>query len=300
MFSKADIHIHTHFSPDSFSRLSSIAKKAVKRGLKVIAVTDHNEIEGAFQMKKYVEKKGLDLEVIIGEEVGTLQGHLVALFLKHRIPPNLPLKAALHEIKNQGGIVFVPHLSFSSGVQSEYNYRMRLHYQNLLDDSEVMDMIDGVEVENFTLSEPDFEAKARFFNEKIMKKAIIGASDAHLVGHVGLSYTLFEGHTAEDLRKAILSGQTQAGFVRTAHLVDLVLYWWASVRVPFFFFYEKFYEFFKATYFIVRRFIKYKDFSQKGYQEFAKEIVDTAKKVNKEKNEFYEDRTLYKQQPPRD
>lgn len=298
MFSKADLHIHTRYSPDCFNPIAASAKKAVKRGLHVIAVTDHNEIKGAYEMEKYVEENELDLNVIIGEEISTLQGHIIALFIKRRIPPNLTLREAITAVKQQGGLVIIPHLSFSKKIQSEYCHRMRIHYQNLIDQPEILDMIDGIEAENFTLAEPDYSSKARFFNQKILNKCEIGSSDTHILKHIGLAYTFFEGETLEDLKRAILQKQTQANIARFAEFTDVILFYVSAARIPFFFLWEKFSAFCRATYFILRRYASYRNFSQQTYHEVVHKIIDAAKKINKRKNAFYyEDRRIFKNQP---
>ena len=101
---KADFHMHTHFSPDSEMAPERLVRRCQKVGLNCIAVTDHNTTEGAFEVRELS-----DFTVIIGEEVGTSEGEVTGLFLEETIPRGLtPLETA-KRIKEQGGLVSLPH-----------------------------------------------------------------------------------------------------------------------------------------------------------------------------------------------
>ena len=77
-----DMHFHTRYS-DTYTRVSSILKRAERLGIGV-AITDHNEIEGALKARKLAG----DLLVVVGEEIKTRQGEILAYSVKKRIPPN--------------------------------------------------------------------------------------------------------------------------------------------------------------------------------------------------------------------
>ncbi len=83
---KSDFHMHTYFSKDSNMSPETLIKTAMKSGLDVIAVTDHNEIEGARIVKRMAERltKGR-LFVIVGEEVNTGEGEIITLGIKEKI-----------------------------------------------------------------------------------------------------------------------------------------------------------------------------------------------------------------------
>src|SRR5206468_3714742 len=75
-----------------------------RRGLDVLTITDHNRIEGALELAELAPFK-----VIVGEEVRTREGEIIGLFIEEFIPPHLSPEETIHEIKRQGGVVYVPH-----------------------------------------------------------------------------------------------------------------------------------------------------------------------------------------------
>ena len=75
---RADLHIHTVAS-DGTASVTSVIERALELGLDVIAITDHERIDAAVAGRAIAQDRGLPLEVIVGEEVTTLGGHLLAL-----------------------------------------------------------------------------------------------------------------------------------------------------------------------------------------------------------------------------
>lgn len=111
-----DLHMHTCASPDCLSRPEDVVRVARERGLDRIAVTDHDEIRGAFAARR------LDPElVIVGEEVRTAEGpDLIGLFLTEHIPGGTPFRTVARTIREQGGVVYLPHpFDPYRGVQQE-------------------------------------------------------------------------------------------------------------------------------------------------------------------------------------
>lgn len=107
----ADFHIHTRTSRDSILTEEKFVRTAVERGLTHVAVTNHNNVEGAVAVRETVERLGLAdrLTVILGEEVSTADGEVVGIFLTETIPPGLSADATADAIHEQGGLVSVPH-----------------------------------------------------------------------------------------------------------------------------------------------------------------------------------------------
>ena len=101
---KVDLHMHTHFSPDSGAPARSIVARCVKSGLNYIAVTDHNTIRGALEVRSIAE-----FPVIVGEEVKSSAGDIIGLFLEEEVPRGLSPLATVEAIRAQGGLVMVPH-----------------------------------------------------------------------------------------------------------------------------------------------------------------------------------------------
>ncbi len=101
---KVDLHIHTSFSEDALCTPAQVVELSLARGLSRIAITDHNTIAGALEARKIAPEL-----VIIGEEVRTKRGELLALFISEEIPPKLDPLETIRRIKEQGGIVGIPH-----------------------------------------------------------------------------------------------------------------------------------------------------------------------------------------------
>jgi hypothetical protein len=107
----ADFHIHTRFSRDSLLTEEKFIAKAIERGLTHVAITNHNNVEGAVAVRDKVGELGLasQLTVILGEEVSTADGEVVGIFLTKTIPRGLSANETADEIHRQGGLVSIPH-----------------------------------------------------------------------------------------------------------------------------------------------------------------------------------------------
>jgi hypothetical protein len=107
----ADFHIHTRFSRDSILSEEKFVRTAIARGLTHVAVTNHNNVEGAIAVRDKVRELGLEdrLTVILGEEVSTADGEIVALFITRTIPRGLSADETADAIHEQGGLVSIPH-----------------------------------------------------------------------------------------------------------------------------------------------------------------------------------------------
>jgi len=103
-----DCHIHSCYSSDSNLKCSDILSIAKKKKLKLIAVTDHNTINGGLVTKSLA--RGSDIEVIVGAEIKTHSGEVIGLNLKEEIKFR-SLIPCIEEIKRQNGLVVIPHPS---------------------------------------------------------------------------------------------------------------------------------------------------------------------------------------------
>ena len=118
---KVDLHCHTEASHDCITPLSAIPQKCQEMGIRVQAITDHDQIWGAQKLKEITEADfGLDLTIIVGEEISTAEGEIIGLFLSDRIEPGLTAAATIHQIRAQNGLVLLPH-----GFDPLKRYRLR-------------------------------------------------------------------------------------------------------------------------------------------------------------------------------
>ena len=112
-----NFHIHTSYSEDGYNSFRQLYKHATKNDIQVLAITDHDRIDGAVDFTAWLKlnkKKGL--EIIIGEEVTCSDGtHIIGLFLKNAIAAKAPLDV-VKEIKDQGALVYFPHPDRKDGI----------------------------------------------------------------------------------------------------------------------------------------------------------------------------------------
>ena len=101
---KAELHVHTSYSPDCATPPEKLVARCQQKGINCLAVTDHNTIQGALAVQEIAP-----FLVIIGEEVNTAAGELTGLFLKEEVPAGLPPMETVRRIKDQGGLVSIPH-----------------------------------------------------------------------------------------------------------------------------------------------------------------------------------------------
>jgi predicted metal-dependent phosphoesterase TrpH len=174
---RADLHNHTHFSPDSILSPEQLVERCLARKIGCIAVTDHNTIRGGIDVSKIVEERQLeDLTVIVGEEVRTAEGEILGLFLTEGIPRGLTGKETIERIKSQGGVVGVPH-PFD-------RMRSALDYQRMV---ALIDRIDFIETFNARIVFKSHNDDARRFAED-NGLAMSAASDAHSPREIGRAY----------------------------------------------------------------------------------------------------------------
>ena len=213
---KADLHLHTDFS-DGLNSPRQVVQAASKAGLHIIAVTDHDTMEGAIRAQEYSQKRpDLGIKVILGEEVSTLNGHVIGLFLKSFVPPRLSAKRTVELIHQQGGLAVLAHpFHLYTGKNSEHPKAVEIIGQI---------PFDGIETINHG------DALSFWSNKKALKileqhkLAPIGCSDAHNSRFVGMGYTEFDGYTTEDLRAAILTQRTRAVYNRSWKMTDILVH----------------------------------------------------------------------------
>ena len=190
---KADFHIHSYFSPDSEMSPESIASRCVDVGLNCIAVTDHNTIDGALAVSKIAP-----FNVIIGEEVASSEGEITGLFLEETIPRGLGPVETAKRIKEQGGLVSIPH-PFD---------RFRGHVITRSALLDVLPYADIIEVFNSRNSLDTDNRKALSFAEEHDHLLTSGVTDAHTTIELGRTYVVmpeFDG-TPEGFKEALAQG----------------------------------------------------------------------------------------------
>ena len=141
---------------------------------------------------------------MVGEEITTRRGHVLALFLEERVPALRSLEETIGRIHAQGGIAIAPHpmapLTPSLGRRS----LVRLHH-----DPDPTHRLDAIEMLNPSVAGRARRPHRHALNQ-LMELAAVGNSDAHVLEHVGTGWTWFPGASAEDYRRAIADRTTEA------------------------------------------------------------------------------------------
>lgn len=187
-----DLHCHTSASFDSLADPTKVVRAAAARGLTHVIVTDHDRIDGALRARDAAPD---GLTVIVGEEVRTAAGDLIAAFLETPIRAGMSIADTIAAIRGQGGLVGIPHpfdrLRGSMLVGSEGA------------SPAIGAMVDWVEVHNARLVGRGNERAAEFAADHGLPG--VAASDAHTVMEVGVAYTALDGDpsTAAGLSAAL-------------------------------------------------------------------------------------------------
>jgi len=197
--------MHTNFS-DGWPSPADLVDHVVRNtDLNVIAVTDHDTIEGAQRAAEHAQQRRRNVEVIVGEEVSSRDGHILALFLDRRVRPGMSAAATVHAIHDQGGLAVAAHPFWRT--QRQVRPGGKVHGVGWL--AAELDF-DAIEVENAT---PGFFV----FNQLAHRLTLglgapeLGSSDAHILDAIGRAFTEFPGRSAADVRLAIETGETEPG-----------------------------------------------------------------------------------------
>lgn len=211
--SLADLHMHTTASDGMLSPQALVNAVLVRQQemkppiLRVMAVTDHDSLAGAFTAIEYYKTlhAEADLEIIPGAEISSRDGHIVALDIERIVPKGLSAAETIAAIHEQGGLAiaahpfaYVPFLPGLTGIK------------HLIADERVGPALDAVEVRNANPTETLNNVFTRWINHRNFRRPEVGGSDCHFFSAVARAATIFPGRSADDLRKAIRLGTTRA------------------------------------------------------------------------------------------
>ena len=191
---KADFHIHTKYSMDCHNELEDIVKRCQKLGLTCIAIADHDAVEGGLELQKIAPFK-----VIVAEEVQTYNGEVMGMFLKKRIASGIPLQQAIAAIKEQGGLVNIPHpFDPMRGLRLNAEEFNKLALQ-----------IDLIEVFNARVPTAQTNTKAENFARQHNLPGTAG-SDSHSIAEMGsVAVTMNDFNTPAEFLAAIKTATIQ-------------------------------------------------------------------------------------------
>ncbi len=207
---KIDLHLHTCVSKDGALHPADVIRLAKQKGLDRICITDHNSIEGALLAQR------LDPEfVIVGEEIKTTHGEILAFFVREWVPPRLSPEETLRRLHQQGAVISVSH-PFD---------QHRPHWSpELL--AALAPQLDAVEALNARTLNPEYNERAKTFAAAYALPTTAG-SDAHTGLEIGAAYLEMPAfHTAAEfragLKQAVIRGQVSPAWV---HLFSRLNTW---------------------------------------------------------------------------
>jgi predicted metal-dependent phosphoesterase TrpH len=180
---RLDLHTHSIVSHDGGITDRQYSRILRKRKLDFLAITDHDSIT-----KNFLADASLSSKLIPAEEITTLEGDVIGLYLQKNIPPGLTLAKTIAAIKEQGGLVYVPHPweKFRRGLQTAVLYEFR-------------NDLDIIEVFNARSRSRLYAELAHHFAQS-NNIAMASSSDAHGARGVGTAYTeIAEAPTRENL-----------------------------------------------------------------------------------------------------
>jgi predicted metal-dependent phosphoesterase TrpH len=201
----ADLHVHTHHS-DGQDSPGEVLAWAGRIGLDVVAITDHDAIDGARIAASLARQGRSNCQVVVGEEVSSLDGHILALFITDLVPADLSAEETVAAIHEQGGLAVAAHPYWRANSVDHAGRVYGLGDRIAKVDFDAVEVLNG----GFTPSMIGANRRARWVAEALGRTPV-GGSDAHVKHALGWGHTRFEGHTAADLRAAIVAGRTEAG-----------------------------------------------------------------------------------------
>ena len=213
----ADFHVHTRASRDSLLSEDRFIRLALERGLTHVAITNHNNVEGAVAVRDRVAALGAEerLHVILGEEVSSAEGEIVGLFLTRTIPAGLSADETADQIHAQGGLVSIPH---------PYDPFRRSHItEAALERLAEAGKIDAIEVFNSRVTLSRHNQRAADLAARYGIPGI-ACSDAHSGVEVAMSFNALPAFsTADELRAALQENEWHGS--RSTKLIHLTTRW---------------------------------------------------------------------------
>ena len=205
---RADLHSHTHFSRDGLTTPDQYVQRSVEHGITCAAVSDHNNIDGAIAVRRLAPFK-----VIVSEEIRSTEGEIIGYFLHDPVPKRLTPEETVRAIREQGGIVGVPH-PFDRWRDSPLKAPAL---------ARIADQVDIIEVFNArNMQQQDNLRAARYAKERGMLQS--AGSDSHHHSEIGSAWVEMPDFDSpqeflESLRRGTIHGSLSSPFV---HLLSTV------------------------------------------------------------------------------
>ncbi len=202
---RGDLHMHSTYS-DGLGTIERVLQYTQEQtDLDVIALTDHDVIDGALRARDLWAKGNYRFDFIVGSEVSTKSGHLLALFIEKRIPRGLSMEESIDLIHAQDGLAIIAH-----PLNQIFRHSCPRSVLDRIKASKSV-WLDGIETWNASFCGIYANRVAMQSNRESYGWPELGNSDAHTLRAIGTGCTWFEGKNALDVRAAIEAGETAPG-----------------------------------------------------------------------------------------
>jgi len=191
-----DFHCHTSYSKDGITSLETLLATCQQKNIDRVVVTDHNTIRGALLARQMDPDR-----VIVGEEIMTRAGELLAIYVSEEVPRGLDPQEAIERLLAQGAFISVSH-PFDA---------LRSGHWETADLLSILPQVDAIETFNARCIWPGFNSRAQSFAREHGLPGTAG-SDAHAAFEIGrATLRLPDFHDPDSLRAAIRQGQLHGG-----------------------------------------------------------------------------------------
>jgi predicted metal-dependent phosphoesterase TrpH len=170
---RVDCHSHTMWSGDCTTTPDELFAAVEAAAIDVLCITDHNAIAGAVELADR-----LPCRVVVGEELRVGSGEIIGLFLTERLPGGIGVIEAATRIRDQGGLVYIPH---------PFDPMRNCLRPEDIDRLVAEGLVDGIEGWNGKTSLRSLNEQAQAYGRE--HDLFVGAgSDAHVPDAVGAAY----------------------------------------------------------------------------------------------------------------
>lgn len=208
---KADLHIHSGVSDGMASVADIMAHIQENTDLDLIAIADHDAVDGALESLEWVKRHpNCRFQAIFASEITTAIGrHLLAYFFRppyptEPFPRGRSYRHTIGLIHEMGGMVAIPHPTTMWTPSGGYRSILWLLGAGV--------KIEGVEVCNAAIGARGNAEKLRLFNRRDFHLGELGGSDAHHLAQIGSGFTTFKGRTCVDFERCLAQRKTKARF----------------------------------------------------------------------------------------
>jgi hypothetical protein len=216
---KADMHLHSLYSDGTAEVQAILDHVETSTDLDLVAIADHERIDGALRAREIHAAGDYSFELVVGEEITTRRGHVLALVLQQQVPALRPITETLERIHEQGGLAIAAHPMAPLTPSLGRRTLLQLHH-----DPDPRHHLDAIELLNPSAAGRARQLARLHLNERALRLPAVGNSDAHVLEGIGTAWTWFPGWTADHYRAAVADRATEADGAHWSHWHNVAVY----------------------------------------------------------------------------